>query len=146
MSVRMIEKIECPRCGIKSKMEIWHALNAQLNPEAKEKLLKDELNLFHCGTCGFEGFAPVRLLYHDMGKKFFVQFFPFSEISDNKLLDQFTENAELDPLDGLVPEQDTPDYSRKIHYVFSMDELVRYVIFRDMLEERKASTRQQGRR
>ena len=112
---------------------VWSTINIQLSPEVKEELLEAKTNLFQCEMCSFEQTVPVALMYHDMEKEFCVQFFPFDTM-DNGFFENFTDNGEVDL--RRTGAEDPPDYFRSIHIVFSMDELVRYVIFRDRLAER----------
>jgi len=140
----MIE-IDCPQCGIKNKVETWKTINAQISPEAKEKLLKGKINLLHCKKCGLRLSLPIVLLYHDMELRFCVYYIPFSSVENGKVLDQLDDSGEIS-IDLPVPKEVVPDYFKSPHVVFNMGEMARYVIFRDMLEKRKASTRQQERR
>ncbi len=135
MSIKQTMEIECPKCGINKEVVVWKSINVQLNPEAKKELLEAKTNLFHCGICSFEQIVPVVLLYHDMEKEFCVQFFPFNSLDDKRFLENFTDDGKSDL--RRTGEEDPPDYFRNTHIVFSMDELVRYVIFRDRLAERR---------
>lgn len=135
MSMKRIMEIECPGCGSNREVLVWKSINAQLNPEAKEDLLNGKVNLFCCGNCSVQAPIAIDLLYHDMEKEFCVQFFPFNKMDNNDFLENFTDKGELDL--RRTGAEDPPDYFRNVHIVFSMDELVRYVIFRGRLAERK---------
>ena len=126
MSKKFIVDLDCPKCGRKTKTEIWSTMNTQLNPEAKKKLLEGQINIFRCDNCSFETVVDASFLYHDMEKKFLVYYLPFEDVE--KHLDMFTENAEMsDPL--LEKRVELSDHFKHMHFVFSMDELVRYVVF-----------------
>lgn len=135
MSEKSTFDIGCPKCGQKAKTEMWFSLNAQLNPEAKKKLLEGQINLFHCDNCGFETVVHSILIYHDMRNRFVVYYIPFRIVEEH--FDMFTEDAEINLH---LPEDimNGAEYFKKIHYVFSIDELVRYVIFRDKLAQSNA--------
>ncbi len=135
MSIVQIIEIECPRCGSKSNTSIWSSINTQLSPEAKGKLLEGKINLFNCLVCSLEAPVSATLLYHDMERKFCARFVPFSMVEKNSFLDEFNDNAE-GRLPG-IPDDEIPEYFKHEHIVFSMEELIRYVVFRDRLDERK---------
>lgn len=140
MTISREEEIECPRCGYRSTMIVWHTINAQLNPEAKKDLLEGKINLFQCDKCDFSAHLTTALLYHDMEKEFLAQYFPFGRTENSLFLSQFTEYGKF--VTEVSLEKDAPEHFKNVHYVFSMGELVRYVTFRDRLAQRKASIRQ----
>ena len=78
------------------------------------------------------------LLYHDMEIGYMAWYFPFLLVQSGKILDR------IDPGGQPMGIEQYPEcnYASSIHYVFDMDELVRYVKFRDVLAE--AVSRAQG--
>lgn len=109
-----------------------------MNPEAKQRLLDGEINLFRCQYCDSEYVISTSLLYHDVENKYCAQFVPFSVAKDTKFLDHLNPGAEMS-LDLGSPKDQIPDCFKRVHLVFSMDELVRYVFFRESLAQRRAS-------
>ena len=136
MSIKSKVEIECLRCGNKENMDVWSTINVQINPKVKAEVVEGKINRLHCSICGFESVVPTNLLYHDMEKEFCVYFFPFPSIEREDFSGEFTADARLNLRKTGV--EDPPDYFRNIHVVFTMDELVRYVIFRDKLAQQKA--------
>jgi predicted RNA-binding Zn-ribbon protein involved in translation (DUF1610 family) len=133
MTKERMEEIDCPKCGEKQTETLWDTMNVTLNPELKEKLFQGEINRFRCKNCGNEAYISLPLLYHDMGKKYCVQYYPFDWLEYDQILDNFTREGDLNfPL----PVVRTLEYMEKIHIVFEMGELVRYIIFRDKLSEK----------
>ena len=133
MTQRAVIDLDCPKCGAKGKVIIYQSINVSLDPSLREKLLVGKINIFHCPKCEQNSFISVPLLYHDMDRKFMVQFFPFSLIEEKNFLAQFTRDAEM------IETQMLPRKLRQIYkrtqVVFDMGELVRYVIFREKLCE-----------
>ncbi len=138
MSISHATEMRCPECGSKHKVRIWKSMNVTIDPEAKADLLHDRINLFSCKDCNFEGVVPVDLLYHDMEKRFCVWLFPFQRLENKDFLDGFTDNGQLKSVELQVG--DMHHYLNNPHIVFSMEELVRYVMFRDRLASHKADT------
>jgi len=133
MTKERMEEIDCPKCGRKQAETVWDTINVTLNPELKEKLFQGEINRFRCKGCGNEAFVSLPLLYHDMDKKYCVQYYPVDWLEYDQILDNFTREGDLNiPL----PVTKTLEYMEKIHVVFEMEELVRYIIFRDKLSEK----------
>lgn len=145
MSKRTKTEIECPHCGNKQDTEVWSSLNVTLDPEAKEALFNGKINFFCCQKCRWEGMIPVDLLYHDMRRRFCVQFYPFEWIGNNDFIQDLIQNI---PIEGELPPAwppmtDFPPYMQHMHIVFDMGELVRYVIFKDRLFELQHSGSEQ---
>lgn len=82
MSERREEQVTCPRCHYDSPMTVWNSINADLDPELKEKLLDGELYHWKCEVCGLEIDVPFGTLYHDMEHKFMLFFSPWKEDED----------------------------------------------------------------
>lgn len=138
--VRQI-RVECPECSQSQETEAWESLNVTVDPDAKEELLAGKINLFRCRQCGYETHLDCPLLYHDMERQFQVWYVPFGSLEDEEVFKELTDDGRLAfelpneaPFDlaKLVPE-----YMEHTHIVFDMDELVRYVIFRDKLYDIK---------
>jgi len=142
MTKKQEKELPCPACAARVTTTIWSSLNVTLNPEAKAALFKGEINLFGCASCGFEGLLPVPFLYHDMENKFLVQYYPVEALEDGSFFDLFTADGKLDlGFDGMSEtsplSQLLPQFMGDFHVVFSMEELARYVTFRDRLSESK---------
>lgn len=135
MSSHELLEVECPSCRAKQDIVIWKSLNVTRDPEIREQFFTGKINYFTCGSCDFEGFISAPLVYHDREKKICAQYVPMEYLEDEEYLKQsFTPDAEIRP--GL-PEDTARiadrDCFRHAHIVFSMAELIRYVLFRDRL-------------
>ena len=129
MTLHRYKEIQCPDCSAKDEVLVWDTINAQVNPEAKAALLNGKTNLFVCPRCRRAFFLDRPLLYHDMQIGYMAWYFPFSLVQSGKILDW------IDPVGQAKGLERNPecDYAASIHYIFDMDELVRYVVFRDAL-------------
>jgi hypothetical protein len=67
-----------------------------------------------------------------------VRHCPFESIKDPSFFDDFCSDGHL-VLHAGLPEQEMPKYTKNVHYVFSMEELVRYILFREKLAEIKGT-------
>ena len=133
MTIKRLVEIKCPKCQTKVETMIWDSLNVAVDPKAKKDLLEGKINLFECSKCDYKELLPVSFLYHDMENDFCVQYYPFERIGDRDFFDEFTKDARL-KIDFPVPEHlKHAAYLKAPHIVFSLEELVRYVIFRDRL-------------
>lgn len=136
-SVSTIE-IDCPGCAEKQDVTVWYSLNTSLDPEAKHLLLAGKINVFHCRKCALESFIPVEFLYHDMDKLFCVQYIPPTQLNNDEFLKRFTLEGEL-AIGPDMPQEFRERLNQDAHHIlrphitFSMDELIRYVIFRSKL-------------
>ncbi len=121
-------EIKCPKCGEMQNTIVWQSLNVTIHPEAREELFQGHINIFRCQKCKFEDQIPAHLMYHDMRKKFCVMLIPLPSLDDEEFFDFFTEDGGVKPISN-----DMPDYMNKMHVVFHMGELVRYIVFRERL-------------
>lgn len=136
MSVRETVEARCPACGEESSAPVWRSMNVTQDPEAKELLLAGTVNVFQCPKCRYESMLDIDFLYHDMEKRFCVQYYPYERLGDDRFLANFTTDAEpgIAVPDGMQVKPGM-EYLTHPHIVFEMGELVRYVAFRDRLYE-----------
>jgi len=136
VSLKETVEAKCPACGEKSPATVWRSMNVTQDPDAKELLLAGSVNVFQCPRCKYESLLDIDFLYHDMERRFCVQYYPYERLADDGFLAGFTLGAE--PAIA-VPEQmqvkSGIEYLTRPHIVFEMGELVRYVAFRDRLFE-----------
>jgi hypothetical protein len=144
MTIQRAVEVECPECGEKQKVTVWETLNANEDPDAKKDLLKGRINVFRCQKCDNKSLLDTSLLYHDMKKNFFVQYYPFRLLENDKFLDDFTIEADgrlrigsfSKGMEAMRKETEVEcAYAEWTHIVFDMMELVRYIMFIDRLYE-----------
>jgi len=133
MSVRESVEAKCPACGEESEVSVWRAMNVTTDPDAKELLLSGSVNVFSCPKCRYESLLDIDLLYHDMERKFSVQYYPFERLADDNFLAGFALDGAHAPAGVRLPGE--AEYLLRPHIVFEMGELVRYIAFRDRLWE-----------
>ena len=132
MSSMSPHKLQCPKCGHEQETTIWESINVSISPELKESLLKGEVNTFTCEKCGDNAFIAAPLLYHDMDAKFCVQYFPAEALDDGNFYEQFSDRGYLAAGIG-APNIKGVAYLYRPHIVFDINEMVRYITFRDRL-------------
>lgn len=130
MSKKSLIEMNCPNCQIKQNVVIWQSLNVTLEPDAQKKLFNNEINVLNCENCETKTPVPVTLLYHDMEKQFCVMYVPFTNILEDNLRFRFNEK-------GLPRsskrERDLDNYLYHPQLVFDLNELNRYIKFREKL-------------
>ncbi len=126
MSIVDTIKISCPKCNKTQSVGVWRSLNVSHTPELRDKLLCGEINIFRCESCNISAIINSPLLYHDMERKYCVQYFSPNKIEDYKFYDIFTIDGKLNG----VPEN---IYLSAPHIVFDLNEMIRYIKFRDKL-------------
>ena len=136
MSICRREEFKCPKCSSRAEVVIWDSLNSQIDPKAREDLLRGDLHTFKCPQCKVVIGIEKSFLYHEMERDFMVWFYPFKSLGDPEFFNEFSDDGNLDCTMGLI-DTDTQDYAKNVHYVFSMDELVRYIRFREKLADIK---------
>ena len=131
MTLHMYQEIDCPHCGAKDEVLVWSTINAQVSPEDKAALLNANINMLMCNQCKIKTFLDRPLLYHDMEIGYMAWYFPFASVRDGTILNSVDPDGHIKGIE-LYPEC---EYATAVHYVFDMDELVRYVRFRDVLAQ-----------
>lgn len=72
MSTFIKKDVACPVCGSTKKLTIISAVNAQENPELKEKILKENFFDFECESCKNRSVLMYPLIYHDPKKGYMI--------------------------------------------------------------------------
>lgn len=137
MTIKEEQLMGCPACGHRQITEFYQAINVKLNPGLKERFFKGELNMFTCEECGKKAVVDLVFLYHDMDKRFCVQYCPIDLVAQqsDKLSEMYTVDGRLNvPSNIQLPE--AARYMYEPHIVLSLDEMIRYVQFRDALYDK----------
>ncbi|MCF8062136.1 MAG: CpXC domain-containing protein [Deltaproteobacteria bacterium] len=130
-------EVDCPGCGSRQTAPLCDAVGAEAEPHLREEILTGRINTFLCDACGYEGFLDGPLMYYDMNRQYCVQYLPEEVLEDPENLEGFTAdgkwNVDLDlPAGGLA------DFLKEPHVVFDLDEMRRYIVFRELLHDRDA--------
>ena len=76
MSINVKQQIKCPRCANLSEMTVWQSITVSDSPDLKEDLLRGNVNIFRCASCGQTALVPNPVLYNDSDKKLMISFSP----------------------------------------------------------------------
>jgi uncharacterized protein YbaR (Trm112 family) len=143
MSIERPVVLSCPECRQTRAVVVWESLNADVSPAARALLLQGKINVLECEACGQTFPIAAPLLYHDMSRRFLVQFYPFEAVEGADFLARFDrdgrDTAFIEPA-GIMPAVDGLGYMKNPHIVFGMAELVRYVLFRERVFDSRPVT------
>jgi len=100
-----VYKLKCGWCGSEVETTLYHSVNVTLDHELKGKLFKHELNIAACERCGKLNRYEIPLLYHDMGEKLMVYYFPeeheeVEELGKEKLREKVMNMMKAMALEG----------------------------------------------
>lgn len=84
MSTEISKPVSCPRCGEAVDTRMWPGINAEVNPNLREQVLRETLFNWTCPACGYVAQMAYPCLYHDKGRKFMVYLIP----NGGEVLDQ----------------------------------------------------------
>ena len=127
-------KVNCPQCGHLQETPVWSSLNVTLEPDLRKKLFNGEINVFVCQKCENKALINVSLLYHDMDRQYCVQYFPEEALRDSEFFKSFSKDGKLkmDELSTMMGK--IGQYMVEPHIVFDLNEMIRYIEFRDRLQ------------
>jgi len=111
----------CQNCGLSFETNSIHVLNVREHPQYKHALFEGLLNAPRCPKCNVKHFINQPFLYVDPDHDFSVQYYPPDSLDDEDFFRQ------------LLDEEGKAEKLRQ-HVVFNMNEVLRYVRFRDILQ------------
>ncbi len=141
MSQESSYELKCPSCKNPQGVTVWHSINVTIDPTLRARLFNGEINKLKCSKCGLEIRLAAPLLYHDMKRKFCVQYYPPGELEEAAFFRIFTPDGKpivpgLDKLPAALATRG--NYLSEPHIVFDLDEMCRYIVFRERLAETSA--------
>lgn len=92
MSMERKDKVKCPKCGHMQDFVIWHSLNGDIDPDAKQQLLDGSLFRFECEECGHNSSVNYAMLYHDMANRVMVHYVSEDSVEQAKATMNDAEN------------------------------------------------------
>lgn len=77
----------CSGCGAESLVKVYRSVNADEDPELKEKVKDGSLFIWECPRCGVHNLTGADFLYHDPGKKLMIWLLPgkADSVSESRL-------------------------------------------------------------
>jgi len=129
MSMESRESIKCPKCGSDQEVIVWSSLNVTLDPELRARLFNGEINMFKCSKCRNKAFLNAPLLYHDMDRKFTVQYYPRQSLDDAGFIGLF-EPSNPPKMKDLPMET---GYIGQPHIVFDMHDFLNCIVFHERI-------------
>ena len=131
----------CPTCRQPVLVEIQQLFDLMQDPQAKQKLLSNAVNVMHCPSCGYQGMVSVPIVYHDPEKSLLLTFFPPNL---NAPLNE--QEKQIGPLINRVmtalPQEKRKAYLLQPQTMFTYQTLIEKVleadgITKEMLEEQQ---------
>ena len=133
MSINNTDTFVCPKCEAEKEIGYWSSINVSVDPELKAELFKGDINVFKCDNCLYTCHLPVSLWYHDMENEVLVIYYPADFLDLTEFYPKFQQDGVMEIDETFI--KPLPEYFKNPHVVFNRDELIRYVFFRDRLNE-----------
>lgn len=137
MSIKRPLEVTCQLCSAKQTVTVWETVNTILDPEMKAELIEQRVNVFECIGCGEPLTVDISFLYHDMERRFTVQYLNEIHTSSPEYYTNLLKDGSI-AAKGREHEfvtKSTGEYLLHPHYVFSMQEMATYILFRDLCQE-----------
>lgn len=101
----MQTQIQCPQCGTPFVADIHQVIDADQNPELKQRLIAGQINVAVCPRCGAGGQLASPLVYHDSTHELFMihipHEMPMKQMEREQLIGRLTRQV----IDNLPPEK-----------------------------------------
>jgi len=105
MSLETPMAVTCPACGHRFTVQVHQAVDAQREPQLKELLLQERLNLAACPNCHNPMMLNTPVLYHDAARSVFAVYMPMgvgrSDTEQQQLIGSLTSRF----MSSLPPEE-----------------------------------------
>lgn len=97
------EKIICPKCGHEQEIMVYPSINAGLDSDIADKLMRNQLFTFTCDKCGESTPLIFNCLYHDMERGLMVWLMPQSKSSaQEEQLNEMNETVQQMQMLGII--------------------------------------------
>jgi len=84
MSFKGVVEARCPTGCAPFETDVWSVINAELDPELKERLLAGEINLLACATCEQVFYYEHPLVYMDPQREIMAFIYPAGYAKEEK--------------------------------------------------------------
>lgn len=119
MSEKRTYNLTCRGCGTSFPAELYESINVEVQPELKEQLMGNQLNMVECPKCQARFRVDKPLLYSDPPRRLLIYWLPVDNGSHGEGEEQFS--AWMRDLGTMMPDNvRQPD----VHLVFSRTEMV----------------------
>lgn len=128
--------VNCPNCGTEQEIDVYQTINVTLNPDLKKQLFEGKINVLQCSECDNRAPIDTTFLYHDMLQKLAIYYYPPHLIREDEFIKQFNVDGTLNHDVSMFPDDKLDEMAylmRTPQIVFSMTDLLTYVVFRDRL-------------
>ena len=88
MSIAGTARVRCPGCKGEQDCKLVQSINTRKEPEAKQRLVKGELNVLVC-PCGKQTQLAANVLFHDPDADYFCQVCPGGDAAMTKAAETF---------------------------------------------------------
>ncbi len=121
------------------------SINVSLDPELRVRLFNGDINIFRCESCDITVKIEKDLLYHDQVRKFGIKYVPPYWLDYSESFKYFSTDGKyrLD-FDAGDMFQEKANYLFDAHVVFDLNEMLRYITFRELLWERDCGEGEQN--
>ncbi|HEY4001036.1 MAG TPA: CpXC domain-containing protein [Candidatus Xenobia bacterium] len=112
------------QCGHEFSTTLVDSINVRQEPDARERLLRGQLNVLECPMCHSRFHVPRPILYHDADRRILVWCYPPTDPEEQKRIME-EHRSLISRQFAMLPPDLRP---RKVRYIFGgLDDLVEIV-------------------
>jgi len=131
MSLQDTVSVNCPECGSPQDVKVLQSINVDLDPDLKKELFAGKVNLCTCSRCGYKALLSAPLMYHDMTRKFVVQYYPPEVLNDDAFIGDYLKRKDV--FDKTLPEGS--EYVGNPHIIFDMNDMCNCILFNEKISD-----------
>ncbi len=120
-------KTQCPACGSSFQTPLDQILDVRVDPQVKQRVLSEAVNVAQCPSCGWVGRLNVPFIYHDPGREIALLYLP-PESGRNEAERQKAAGRLTRRLSDSLPPEERKGYLLNPETFITMDSLVRRVL------------------
>jgi hypothetical protein len=122
--------VTCPQCRTPYSVDVYSIVDVKQEPALKQELLRGQLNLSVCPTCGQENPLNAPLLYHDPSHDLLAIYLP-TELGASEMERQRIIGELMNRLMTQVPSQERRGYLLQPRQFLTMQSLMDAILMAD---------------
>lgn len=143
MPPRFVAAVTCPSCGTRFQTQVEQILDVRVDPSARNRMIRGNVNVAVCPSCGTAGSLNIPFVYHDPEKKAALLYLP-AEAGSNEVERQKAAGRLTRQLMDSMPTEERKGYLLQPETFITMDSMVKRVLELEGISEEEIAQSQES--